>query len=133
VVTAGNAKVRSLVTRPAVYVHPDDTLRKVAETLSEEAIGAVLVRGPNGAEGLVSERDVVRALAEGSDPDQERALDVMADELVTVDPNDDLVAAAHLMVDAEIRHLPVVEDGVAFGMISARDALRALTDGDDAR
>jgi CBS domain-containing protein len=109
-----------------VYVHPNDTLRRVAETLVEESIGAALIRGPHGAIGLVSERDIVRALAEGGAADRITAQEIMAEELVTADPNDELAAAIHRMLDAEIRHLPIIEHGAAAGMISARDALRAL-------
>jgi CBS domain-containing protein len=123
----GRHRVRSLVARPAVYVHADDTLRKVAETLAEESIGAALVRGPKGhAIGLVSERDIVRALADGANPNRATASEVMAEELLTIAPNDELHEAIHTMLDAEVRHLPVVEGDVHFGMVSARDALRAL-------
>ena len=52
----------------------------------------------------------------------------MSEELITVAPNDDLLDAAHRMLDAEVRHLPIFENGVAAGMVSARDALRALVD-----
>jgi CBS domain-containing protein len=122
----GRDRVQRLVTRPVVYVHPNDTLRRVAETLVEESIGAALIRGPHGAIGLVSERDIVRALAEGGEADRITAQEIMAEELVTADPNDELAAAIHRMLDAEIRHLPIIEHGAAAGMISARDALRAL-------
>ena len=124
----GKDRVQRLVTRPVVYVHANDTLRRIAETFVEESIGAALVRGAHGAMGLVSERDIVRALADGASPDRTHVEDVMADELVTVGPNDELLDAVHRMLDGEVRHLPVVEDGVAFGMLSARDALRALAE-----
>lgn len=124
----GRHRVQSLVNRPAVYVHGNDTLRRLAEILMEEAIGAALVRGSHGAIGLVSERDIVRALAEGRSPDKATVTEVMAEELVTVSPSDELLEAIHTMLDAEVRHLPVVEDGVHYGMVSARDALRALAE-----
>ncbi len=124
----GTIFVHELVTRPAVYVHPNDTLRRLSVTLAEESIGAALVRGPHGAIGLVSERDVVLALADGADPDRVTAADVMNEDLVTAGPNEELLVAVHRMLDAEIRHLPVTEDGVAGAMISARDALRILVE-----
>ena len=122
----GRNRVQRLTQRPAVYVHTNDTLRRAASVLTEESIGAALVRGTHGAIGLVSERDIARALAEGGAPDRTTAEDIMADELITVAPGDQLATAIHRMLDAEVRHLPIVEDGVAAGMISARDALRAL-------
>jgi CBS domain-containing protein len=121
-------RVQRLITRPVVYVHPNDTLRHVASTFAEESIGAALVRGPHGAIGLVSERDIVYALADDGDPDRTTVSDVMSQDLVTVAPADDLVDAVHRMLDAEVRHLPVMDDGVPAGMISARDAMRALSD-----
>jgi len=123
-----DTRAQALVTRPVVYVHPNDTLRRLAETLIEESIGAALVRGPHGAIGLVSERDVVAAIADGSDPNRTRVDEIMNEDVITIAPNDDLLDAAHQMLDAEVRHLPIVEDGVVGGMLSARDALRALVD-----
>jgi predicted transcriptional regulator len=123
-----DTRAQALVTRPVVHVHPNDTLRRLAETFVEESIGAALVRGPHGAIGLVSERDVVAAIADGSDPNRTRVDEIMNEDVITIAPNDDLLDAAHEMLDAEVRHLPIVEDGVVGGMISARDALRALVD-----
>jgi signal-transduction protein with cAMP-binding, CBS, and nucleotidyltransferase domain len=124
----GKDRVQRLVTRPVAYVHANDSLRDVAIALMEESIGAALVRGPHGAIGLVSERDIARAVAEGANVDRTRADEIMAEELITVAPGDDLIDAVHRMLDAEVRHLPVMEDGVATGMISARDALRAVSE-----
>ena len=123
-----DTRAQALVTRPVVYVHPNDTLRRLAETFVEESIGAALVRGPHGAIGLVSERDVVAAIAEGSDPNRTRVDEIMNEDVIMIAPNDDLLDAAHEMLDAEVRHLPIIEDGVVGGMISARDALRALVE-----
>ncbi len=124
----GKDRVQRLVARPAVYVHANDTLRHVAMTLMEESIGAALVRGPHGAVGLISERDIARAVAERVNLDRTTAEEVMVTELATVTPNDELLDAVHRMLDNEVRHLPVVEDGVAYGMLSARDVLRALAE-----
>jgi CBS domain-containing protein len=133
--TVEDESVRSLVKRPPVVVHPESTLRAVAVTLSEESIGAVVVRGtrPAGApgsraEGVVSERDIVQALADGLDPDTARAQDVMTLDLACAAPNEQMSTVAARMLDNEIRHLPVTEDGVVVGMISERDALRVLVD-----
>jgi CBS domain-containing protein len=123
-----DTRAQALVTRPVVYVHPNDTLRRLAETFVEESIGAALVRGPHGTIGFVSERDVVKAIAEGADPTRMRADEIMNEEIITISPNDDLLAAAHEMLDAEVRHLPIMEDGVVAGMLSARDALLSLVE-----
>jgi CBS domain-containing protein len=128
-----NEAVRTVVKRPAVVVDPDATLRQVAETLAEDYIGVAVVRGarPMGApgshaDGVISERDIVRALAEGADPDVELAQNVMTLELATASPGDTIESVAERMLDNEIRHMPVTEDGVVVGVVSERDALRAF-------
>jgi len=128
-----DTRVQALVARPVVYVHPNDTLSRLATVFMEESIGAALVRGPHGTIGLVSERDIVRAIADGASPRSTTAYEIMSEDLVTVAPNDDVLDAAHRMLDAEVRHLPIIENGVAAGMVSARDALRALVDLRDAQ
>lgn len=126
---------RSLVKRPSIVVDPEATLRAVAQTLAEESVGVVVVRGirPPGspwsrAEGVVSERDIVQALADGRDPDRTRAEDVMTMDLACAAPHDSVLAVAGLMLDNEVRHVPLTEDGVVVGVVSERDALRALFD-----
>jgi len=123
-----DTRVQSLA-RPVVYVHPNDTLRQACTTMVEESVGAALVRGPHGAVGLVTERDIVKAIAEGASAGRTTVYDVMNDgDLLTVSPNDDVLEAAHRMLDAEVRHMPIMENGVVAGMISARDALRAMVE-----
>ena len=123
-----DTRVQALVARPVVYVHPNDTLRQVSATFVEESIGAALVRGPHGTSGLVTERDIVRAIAEGASASRTRVDEIMTEDLIVVGPNDDILDAAHRMLEAEVRHLPIMENGVAAGMVSARDALRALVE-----
>lgn len=121
-----NLRVSDLVHRSPVTVHPDDTLREVAAVLAREEIGAVAVRGADEVVGIVSERDIVRALADDADPDDDRAADVMTYDLVSIGPDALVHAAAVLMIGGQIRHLPVLRDGHVTGIISMRDVLEAL-------
>jgi CBS domain-containing protein len=125
--------LRSLIKRPVVQVMPDTPLRQVAEIMAEDAIGAVVVHTVDPVRiegdrpvGLLSERDLVRAISEGADPDEEQAGNVMTLDLVFAEPDELVLDVALRMVENEIRHLPVVEDGVVVAMVSARDALRAM-------
>jgi CBS domain-containing protein len=123
----GQEPVRQLLKWPAVVVDPEATLRKVAATLASQYIGVAVVRSERGSgndEGVISERDIVRALAEGLDPDFERARDVMTADFSAVAPDDSVLSVAQSMVDNEIRHLPVTEAGRVVGVVSERDALR---------
>jgi CBS domain-containing protein len=134
VVNTAEFTVRGLVTRPLVTVYPDATLRAVAETMTEETIGAVVVRGEHPPSkpgvrplGIVSERDIVNAVSEGRNLDLVRAEDAMTMSLAAADTDDALLDVARLMVENEVRHLPLVTDGVVVAVISERDVLRALT------
>lgn len=130
-VPAHETAVRNVVHRPAVQVHADDTLRSVATMLTEESIGAVVVRNPHPGLawcGIVSERDVVEAVAAGMHPDHTRAVDVMTAEVAFAGADEPLLVVTTRMLANEIRHLPVVDDEVIVGMISARDALQVLAE-----
>jgi CBS domain-containing protein len=116
-----------------VTVYPGATLRAVAETMVEETIGAVVVRGERGPLapgvrplGIVSERDITGAVAENRNLDRVRAEDVMTTTLASASPDDALLDVARLMIDNEIRHLPLVTHDAVVGVVSERDVLRAL-------
>jgi CBS domain-containing protein len=111
-----------------VFVEPETTLRRITEVLTDEAVGAVVVLGASGLVGLVSERDVVRAIANGADPDIMWAADVMAQDLVSTTSDEPLFKVMLVMAEHSVRHVPVVDEGELVGMVSARDVIRGLTD-----
>jgi CBS domain-containing protein len=128
--------VRALVHRPAVDVLPDTTLRRLAQLLDAESVGVAVVRAPHRsgtglrAAGIVSERDVVRAIGEGADPEIARAEDVMTEDMAFATPDESIRSVSRRMLDDEIRHLPVVDDGDVIGVVSMRDLLEAQLDSD---
>ncbi|MEM9033787.1 MAG: CBS domain-containing protein [Actinomycetota bacterium] len=112
------------VMQPAPTSVPGSTtVRAAAEVLVLGEIGSVVVRHHGAMSGLVTERDIVRALAEGEDPDELRVEDLMTLDLETVAPDTTVEEAAQVMIDGGIRHLPVVDDGVVVGVVSIRDVL----------
>jgi CBS domain-containing protein len=115
--------VAKLVRRAPVYVWPDTSLRDVAETLERESIGLVLVRRADGVAGVVSERDVIHAIAEGADPDVERAADVMTYDVAFVQADDPIEVVATAMIEGDVRHLPVRGWEGGIGVVSIRDVL----------
>jgi predicted transcriptional regulator len=119
--------VRTLIQRPAMLVHLDDSLRMLAETFSAESVGAAVVKGTNPP-ALISERDIVNALAAGADLDDTRVRDVMTEDVAVAAPTDGILDVTFRMLDNEIRHIPIIEDDVVIGMVSGRDALRALAE-----
>lgn len=118
-------RVSRLVRRGPVTIDPAATLREVSETLVREEVGVALAVRDGVTIGLVSERDIVAALADGADPDDGRVEDVMAFEVVCIDPKADVATAGRQMLDGEIRHLLVGDGERAVGVISIRDVLAA--------
>ncbi len=111
--------VRDIMTSRLVTVEPQASVTAVAQKMRDEDIGIVLVTEGDDLRGLVSDRDlVVRALAEGGDPDERTVASACSDDLVTVTPDEDLDHAVELMREHSVRRLPVVEEGHAVGIIS---------------
>ncbi len=121
------AEVDTVGSHDPLFVSCNETLRRVARIMWEHSVGCLLVRGPRGLVGIISERDVVTALARGADPDTARAGSAMSADLVSLRPGDSLYDAAIDMLDVGIRHVPVIDDhGDVQSMVSVRDLLRPL-------
>jgi CBS domain-containing protein len=120
--------VREVMSRGAISVDEKLTLRSLAAVLAELDIGVAVVARPDGSAGVVSERDVVRALADGADPDEVWAADLMIDDLVLAEPQESIVEVAARMSAEAVRHVPIVDRGTIVGVVSARDVLSVLAD-----
>lgn len=119
--------VRNLMSSPVVFADSEVTLRSLAQAMSEEEVGAVILLGPEGPSMLVSERDVVEALAAGADPDMTWAWEIGTARLVAAGPDDRVLEVARAMVFHNIRHVPIRHGSEITGMVSARDVLRVMT------
>lgn len=111
-----------------ISVGPADDALSVARTLAQHRIGAALVRDAGGQVlGIVSERDLVRALAShGESTGQLRAEQLMTRLLHTITPATAIGQALAMMTDRRVRHLPVLEEGGGLsGMISIGDLVKA--------
>ena len=126
VMPAPDDPARSIMVRPVIEVDGQSSLRHVAERMSDAGVGAVLIVRAGAAAGILSERDVVRALADGADPDEVWAADVMTAPVLWVAPDDSISSVAELMELGGVRHAPVREGDRAIGMISVRDVLDVL-------
>lgn len=117
-----------LVADAPVSVDEKVTLRSLAATLSELAMGCALVRRGDDWVGIISERDVLAALAGDANPDEVWAADVMTEAIVTADAGERVLDAARRMVEKDVRHLAVVDGDQVVGMVSMRDLFGRLTD-----
>lgn len=109
----------------SAIVGPEHTLRQAAERMVSHRTGAaVVLDGAMAGPGVVSERDLLRAVAAGLDPNQERVEDHMSGQLVTAMPTWPLAQAGALMVKHGIRHVLVFDHGELTGVLSMRDVVR---------
>ncbi|WP_374456915.1 cyclic nucleotide-binding/CBS domain-containing protein [Nocardioides sp.] len=113
---------------PVAIVPGEATLLEVAEALAADGIGAVGVVENGHLAGVMSERDIVHHLAQGSNPEHVTAADVMATDLVTARPDDSILDTARRMLEAQVRHVPVIEGDTIAGFVSMRDLFEVLVD-----
>ncbi len=116
-------KVREVMSDTVIRIHPEETVTVAARTLASHNIGILPVCGGDGKLcGLVTDRDLVtRCVASGRDPGRTSVREVMTGRVVSVRPDTDAGAAAHLMGAEQIRRLPVTENGKLCGMVSLGD------------
>jgi CBS domain-containing protein len=119
--------IRSLEWSEPISVGEQMTLRAVATVLARYEVGAAVVRRDDGP-GLISERDLVAALAAGGDPDDLWSGDVMTADLVSVSPGATIIDGARRMLETGVRHLVLVDGDDVVGVISMRDVLAVLTE-----
>jgi CBS domain-containing protein len=107
-----------------VTAAPQITVFEATRLMVEHGIGAILVVEEGALVGIFTERDAVfRVLAQSRDAHRVPIRDVMTPKPLTVTPEETFGRAMLLMHEHHFRHLPVVEDGKAIGIVSARDAL----------
>lgn len=112
------------VYRPnALTCNVTDRLVDVANTMTAEHVGALAVVDGNIIVGIVSERDIVRAVADGADVTEVTPAAFASRHIQTAKLNEDTTEVAQRMLEAGVRHLPVVRDRTVVGMISMRDLL----------
>jgi CBS domain-containing protein len=104
----------------------DQTLLEAAKQMTECKIGALLVMDKGALAGIVTERDVVKTLAGEKNCGTVKLREVMSTNLLVSKPGDDLDYVMAVMIQNNIRHLPVVEESGLVGMLSMRDVVRVL-------
>lgn len=111
-----------------VAVDRDAPVRTAAELMRDKGIGSVFVTRENEIIGIVTDADLVRRLvAEGLDPTQTTAEQIMSAPIVCIDEQKTLLDANDLMARKHVRHLGVEKDGALVGMVSVRDMVVFLT------
>ena len=109
-----------------ISMQPHRTLSEAIRTLSEKRIGAVIVMGADGAlVGILSERDIIRALGELGGAALESAVSrSMTSKVVTCRPQTSVDELMEIMTTGRFRHVPVVENGRVTGIVSIGDVVK---------
>jgi CBS domain-containing protein len=117
------ATLAEIVKPNFLTVAPEDTLGEVAERMTRENVGAVIVKDYGRMIGILTERDMLRAMAARVHTSDARVRQFMTADPVTAPPDLDLEDAAQVMLDHGFRHLPVVDGSTILGVVSLRRVL----------
>jgi CBS domain-containing protein len=120
--------IRRLMTVRPRTVHVGDTIVDAAKLMRGEDAGIAPVVDGDRLIGVITDRDIaVRVIARERDPATTLVEEIATDDLITIDPDQDLVEALRLMTQHHVRQLPVVEDdGTLIGMVAQEDVARQL-------
>ncbi|WP_327007317.1 CBS domain-containing protein [Dactylosporangium sp. NBC_01737] len=118
-------QVHEAMSTAVVQLGPDHTLRQAAQLMSRRHVGSAIVVDPDGAGvGIITERDILKAIGADLDPDVERTAEHITWEVVYASPSWTIEEAASAMVRGGFRHLVVLDGDEVLGVISVRDVLR---------
>ena len=119
------ARILAAQGRDVVTTQPIRTLREVARMLTDHGIGAVVVTGADGGVlGIISERDIVRAVADGPAALDQPVSRYMTPKVVTVCETDTIDSIMDTMTSGRFRHAPVIESGRIAGIVSIGDVVK---------
>ena len=118
-------QVRDAMSSDVLTIGPTHTLRQAATQMAARRVGAAVVHDPDaGGPGILTERDVLRSLADGQDPDTELVGEHLTPDAVVATPDWDLDRAAEAMLAGGFRHLVVCDGDDIVGVLSVRDVVR---------
>lgn len=121
-------KVADIMTTTLCTVDPEATVGEAATLMGERHVGSVIVLKGGRLVGILTERDVVRALSNSHDAPQRPVVEWMSKDPSTVSPETLVRDALRTMVDAGFRHLPIVDGDTVVGLVSIRDLAGTMTD-----
>ena len=117
--------VHDCMTTKPISIKPEASVHQCAKEMKINHVGAIVVKDGEKSIGLVTEQDIVReAIAEGKDVSKMKVRDLMEKNLMTISPEEDIYNALIKMRDYNIRHLPVIENGIMVGLLTLKDVLK---------
>jgi CBS domain-containing protein len=117
-----------IMTSDVLTVEPSDTIGETAQKMVERGVSSAVVSDFGTLIGIVTERDLTRAVAGRVHSSEARVREWMTSDPVTLGPGATPAEAAKIMLDNGFRHVPIVDDGRAVGIVSIRDVARWSTE-----
>lgn len=115
-------KVREIMSKDVASLRSDDSIERAAQLMKQYNCGSIPVCTQDKLIGIVTDRDIaVRSVASGNDVSEQRVQDIMTDNVVFGSPEMEVVDAARLMSDRQIRRLPIVERNSLIGIVALGD------------
>lgn len=113
-----------VMTKDVLTVEPSDTIGEAAEKMTNHGVGAAVVSDFGRMIGILSERDIMRAVADRVHSSEARVREWMTADPITATTETSIEEAGRTMLEHGFRHLPVVEDERAIGILSIRDVAK---------
>jgi CBS domain-containing protein len=118
-------RLSELMTGAMVSVAPEDTLGEAAERMAEDGVGSAVVLDSGRLIGILTERDLLRAVAGRVHTSEARVREWMTVDPMTATEATSADEAMRTMLEQGFRHLPVIEEGRTIGVVSLRELMRA--------
>jgi len=116
-------RLRELMRKEVFEASPDECLADAAARMRDHGIGSLPVMAGEELLGILTDRDLMNAVADGAAAEETRVVSYMSSVPIVAAPGDDTATAARLMVQHDVRHLPIVQGARVVGIVSARDLL----------
>ena len=120
--------VGDLMSKPSCFVDPETTLAEATTMMGEQRVGSALILQGERLTGILTERDIVRAMSTAHDAPMRPVIEWMTKGPTTTTPGTPVREALRVMVEGGFRHLPVTDGEAVVGILSMRDIAKALAD-----
>ena len=117
-------KVCDAMTVKPIIVSPNQDIQECAKKMMKHGVDSLIIKEKDRPVGIFTENDLIRVVAENIDIKKTKIKDVMTKKLTTIGPEKDIFDALKLMLDKDIRRLPVVDSGKVVGFLTLKDILK---------
>jgi len=115
-------QVKDIMKTDVKTIEPDDTVQEAARRMNENGIGSLIVTDKDSLRGIVTDRDIlVKVVINADDASKVLVKDVMTKDVVLINPDISVEDASEVMIEKNIKKLPVVEDDSLIGIVTATD------------